>query len=83
MAGLKRFFKYRRGFFQDNKGLASMMRKMSYMVIVFVVLYPFALIYYKVELTTIHVALELGLAGLAFGAKVTQKKLSEKETSES
>lgn len=79
MKALKRFFAYRRGFFQDNKKIASMMRKMSYMVVVFVCVYPFALLLNGVELTAIHVSLELGLAGLAFGAKVVQKKLSEKE----
>ncbi len=83
MKALKRFFTYRRGFFQDNKGIASMMRKMSYMVIVFVVVYPLTLLYKNVELTAIHVSLEIGLATLAFGAKVTQKKLSEKDASES
>ena len=79
MTNWQKFLEYRRQFFKDYKGLSSMMRKMSHMIIVFVVIYPFALIYFDVELTTFHVTLELGLAGLAFGAKVTQKKLSEKD----
>ena len=80
---LEPFYKYRREFFQDHKKLASMMRKMSYMVIVFVVVYPFALILNDTELTTFHVTLELGLATIAFGGKVVQKKLSEKDVDKS
>lgn len=79
---LKRFLEYRRVFFQDNKGLASMTRKMSYMITAFVVTYPFALLLKDVELTSVHVTLEIGLATIAFGGKVVQKKLSEKETTE-
>lgn len=78
----KRFFERRKKFFQDHKNLESMMRKMVYTVIIFVVVYPFTLFFGGIELTSIHVTLELGLAGLAFGAKVAQKKLSEKETPE-
>ena len=65
------------GFFKEGTK-ESMMRLTMWMGVVFVILYPFGLLLKDVELTTVHVSLELGIAGIAYGAKVTQKKLSEK-----
>lgn len=77
MAGKRKYFKYIKGFFQTGTA-ESMMRLTMWMGVAFVVVYPFALLFKNVELTAIHVSLELGLGTIAYGAKVAQKKLSEK-----
>ncbi len=77
MAGKRKYFKYIKGFFQDGTA-ESMMRLTMWMGVAFCCVYPFALLYKNVALTATHVSLELGIATIAYGAKVTQKKLSEK-----
>lgn len=66
--------KYIRRFFEDNKHNPSMTRLMMFVVVVSACVYPFTI----TELTTFNVTLVLGMLTIAFGGKVVQKKLSEK-----
>ena len=71
---IKGHISYIKQFFEDSNGNPSMMRKMSFVIVVSTLVYMFTI----KEMTMVHVGLITSLITLGLGGKLMQKKVENK-----